>query len=547
MQVLLAYKCHEKGADDYHTSLLPVGLVSLHAVLCNSGYQSTLANFSTIDWSEIEAHLAAIKPDLLGLSQFTHNRAETIRIAKIAKKLNPGCFVILGGPHATYTAQQTLVCHPEVDAVLLGESEETLPELLHELSLHGAREIGLVKGLAFRAGTDVVFTAARAPIQDLDGLPLAARYINKAIGVDVRRQLEFIITSRGCPAACKFCSSPGYWGRKLRFRSPASIVEEICYIRDRYGLLYFSIRDDTFTADRSRVLDFCRMIVDQQIYVLWNCQSRVNAVDEEMLFWMKRAGCECVQFGVESGSPSMLKTLGKRITPDEIIHASAAVRKAGMNLSVYLVTGIPGETEQDLQKSIQLLDRIRPHDGQVSPLVYYPGTALFTAAVASGTFGPRIFEDSPDEAFHVRKDKFVMRSTKALMKSLGRVAGSSRFTLAELTTQKKLLGFCFSTNMLAGELFEELGEWGEAEREYREITVRQPGNPWGWLLLGELCERTSDLVRGKKSFEQVIKLVPRHAPAFTAMGELCLAAGDRKGASAWFSKALLLEQADNDL
>ena len=95
---------------------------------------------------------------------------------------------------------------------------------------------------------------------------------------------------------------PGSGERPSAFAHHSSIVEEIRYIRDRYGLIYFSIRDDTFTSDRSRVLEFCRLLLREKLYILWNCQSRVNAVDEEMLCWMKRAGCECVQYGVESGS-----------------------------------------------------------------------------------------------------------------------------------------------------------------------------------------------------------------------------------------------------
>ena len=185
----------------------------------------------------------------------------------------------------------------------------------------------------------------------MDSLPLPAASFENAIGVDVRRQLEFIITSRGCPASCSFCSSPRFWGKTLRFRSPRAIIDEIRYIRDKYGLIYFSIRDDTFTSDRKRVVEFCRLLLQEKIYILWNCQSRVNAVDEEILCWMKRAGCECVQFGVESGSKRVLMSLGKGITPEQVKRAALATRRVGIHFSIYLITGVPGETEEDLKET----------------------------------------------------------------------------------------------------------------------------------------------------------------------------------------------------
>ena len=138
-------------------------------------------------------------------------------------------------------------------------------------------------------------------------------------------------------------------------------MDEIKYIRDRYGLIYFSIRDDTFTADRERAIDFCRLLLAERVFVVWNCQSRVNYVDEELLGWLKRAGCECVQLGVETGSPRLLRELGKAIRPEQTIRAADAVRRVGLNLSIYLITGIPGETDLELQETLaaQIYDRVR--------------------------------------------------------------------------------------------------------------------------------------------------------------------------------------------
>lgn len=540
MEILLAYKAHQGGSRDPFTSLLPVGLGYINALLRQQGHRSRVANLSRHSWQETARLMAAAPPDLLGVSQFTHNRFDSLRLAGLAKEANPACFVVFGGPHPSHRWHELLSQNRVVDAVVLGEGEETFCELVDCLAQPGGDLHG-VRGIAFRSGAEVVRTPPRPPLADLDKLPLPAACFDDAIGVDIHRQLEFIITSRGCPASCSFCSSPRFWGKGLRFRSPRSIVDEIRYIRDRYGLIYFSIRDDTFTTDRQRVLEFCRLLLREKVFILWNCQSRVNAVDEELLCWMKRAGCECIQFGVESGSPKVLKALGKGITPAQVKLAARAARRAGIRLSVYLITGVPGETEEDLRESLALLDSIKAHDGQVSPLAYYPGTRLFEDGVRSGAVAADLFDADQREAFYLRSDPFVGRSVKELLARLERVAENSHFTPADLLAQKKLLGYCHSTNVMAGEMYQSMAQWQKAEAEYREITVREPENPWGWLMLGELHAELGNVRQARQAFERLARIVPAHAPALTSLGELCRLAGDDRAAAEFYRQALSLD------
>lgn len=542
MKILLAYKCHPEGEADPFTSLVPVGLLSLAAVLKRAGHRVTLANLSGCPWPEARQLLLQLSPELVGISQFTHNRTESLRLASLAKELFPSCCVVLGGPHATHSWREQLERHQEVDAIVLGEGEETLLELAR------ARQQGLplaaIAGLAWREQGTAVQGASRAAIADLDAQPLPAEDPGDTIGVDLRRQLEFIITSRGCPASCLFCSSPLFWGRGVRFRSPASVVRELRLLKERYGLIYFSFRDDTFTANRARVLEICRLIEEERLHILWNCQSRVNAVDQEMLFAMKRAGCECIQFGVESGSPEMLKALGKRILPADVERAAQAVRQAGINLSVYLITGIPGEGEADLQQTVRLIDRIRPQDGQVSPLVYYPGTELLVRAVAQREVPADLFEEKRGEGFLVRRDPFVERSRQSILKALEKAGKKGLFGRADFAAQRQLVGYSFVTEMLEAEALEQEGDWDGADRLCRGMTRKEPDNPWGWLQLAGLQERAGDLSGAARSYEKLAQLVPRHLPAFLALGELALARGDRAAAGRHFARALELEPGD---
>lgn len=545
MRILLASRPHPGGFRDTFTSLMPTGLGYLNALLRENGFGSRLANLSGASWREVEELLRRERPTILGISVFTHNRFESLRLAALAKKIDPACLTVFGGPHATHAFESILMGHREVDLVVLGEGEETFLDLARMVAW-GGRSFESIAGLAFRQGARV-HHAMRAPVADLDALPLPALHMDDAWGCDVRRQLEFIITSRGCPASCRFCSSPRFWGKALRFRSPRVMVDEIRAIRDRYGLIYFSLRDDTFTINKERVIDFCRLLLEERVHILWNCQSRVSAVDEEMLLWMRRAGCECVQYGVESGSERVLAYLGKGITPEQVRRAARATRRAGINLSIFLITGVPGETDEDLRATLKLVNEVLPHDGHVAPLAYYPGTAIFEEAVREGRVSADLFERDRGEALFVRRDPFVARSTEALLQALTRVGRKARFGLADFTAQRELLGYCDGTNLAQGEWHEGKGDTRKAEVLYREIVERQPDNPWGWLALGGLHGSRGDYGGAEKAFARVLSIVSTHVPAHLALGDLRLEVGDRKGARQRYEAASRLNPCDPDV
>jgi len=540
MKVLLVYKAHAGGAKDPYTSLLPVGLGYINAFLQHHGLTSRLANVSSFTWQQCASLFRTEQPEVVGISQFTHNRFESLRLAELAKKTNPSCLVVVGGPHATHRYREILVRNPAVDVVILGEGERTFLDLVRSWTPSGGCRLDRVKGIAYREGETIRCSPVRPVITDLDGLPLPAAYFEDSLGVDPHRQAEFIITSRGCPAACSFCASPRFWGKALRLRSPRSIVDEIRYIRDRYGLLYFSIRDDTFTVDRERVLEVCRLLLVEKVHILWNCQSRVIAADTVMFEAMRRAGCECIQLGVESGSSRILRTLGKGIAPEQALRTAKAIREAGINLSVYLISGVPGESDADIQATCDLIEAIRPHDGQVSPLVYYPGTALFSEGVKKGVIGEDLFEKENRESFPVRHDPSAGRATRRLLESLEKSAVAGRFTREDFRRHKRSLGYCHATNLMAGESYEEREEWRAAQREYRDIIRREPDNPWGWLALADVLAETGQLDGAREAFREVLTLLPTHAPAYAALGEISRLSGDSTKAGAYYRKALRL-------
>jgi radical SAM superfamily enzyme YgiQ (UPF0313 family) len=478
--------------------------------LREAGFNAVLANFSGWTDVDIRQQLSDIQPDIVGISQWTHNRHASMDLARLVRNQASNSIIIMGGAHATFCFTDSLYAESPLDCVIIGEGEETLLEIAN-LCEEDA-EWRNVRGIACYSDGKVVVAQPRSQINDLDLLPFASSFMEHSIGVDIQLQSEFIITARGCPSSCHFCSSPKFWQRRVRFRSPENIADEIMYIREKYGLIYFSFRDDTFTADRLRTIEFCRLLIDRRLYILWNCQSRVTSLDEELLVWMKRAGCECIQFGVESGSQRILNQLGKSITPDQVELAAGLIRKAGINLSIYLISDVPDETEDDIRLTIDLVRRIQPDDGYVSPLAFFPGTQLFEEAVASERVEKSVFKASHHAALYVADKRG--QSSQRLLKNICNSAQKEVSCFHEL---KCLLGYCHTTNVLAGEYYRQNGDYGSAEREFREIVEREPDNPWGWYLLGELYAEVGRRSQSVECYRVVCGIVPEHASSRQAL------------------------------
>lgn len=509
MKILLAYQSGLPHRKDPYINLVPTGLCYLHACLRKAGYDSLLANFSAWPASRTKQVLQKFKPAVIGISQWTHNRHISMELARTCRSILPEALIVIGGGHATFCFEDVLCEGSPVDCVVRGEGETTLLELLERVS--SGLEWQSIAGVAFRSGSKITSTPPQNNIENLDMLPLPAQYLDTSIGLDLELQAEFIVTTRGCPSACYFCSSPDFWGRKVRFRSPAAIVEEILYIRHTFGVIYFSIRDDTFTADRQRVVEFCSLLQQQDANILWNCQSRVTAIDEDLVIGMKRAGCECIQLGVESGSPRILKQLGKKIVPAQIEKACALIREVGINLSLYLISDVPGETDADLQQTVKLVRQLHPDDGYVSPLAYYPGTQLYKDAVASGTTTADIFAGKEQAALYVVPAPGG--SSARLLKELTR---NQQDDPERFRRQKEHLGYCYTTNVIAAEWYRQRGEYDKAKQELREITVLQPNNPWGWFLLGDVLTECGRIKKGQDCYAKVLNIIPRHGASMAA-------------------------------
>ena len=533
MKVHLVYKCHDLGKMEFYSRFTPLGLGTITAALRREGFDATLVNLSAWSWKKAERFFAAERPDIVGVSAFTFNRHEAMRVAALARAANPRCLVLAGGPHATHMTHHLLHNYPQIDLVVRGEGEETMLALVRAVAAGtivrpdlGAapalgRDLGAVgadgpshalAGVSYRTAEGCRDAPDRPVLQNLDLLPHPAADPH-LVGVEAESQFEFVITSRGCPAACTFCSSPEFWGRGLRFRSAAHMIEEVRLLREKHGVVYLSIRDDTFTAHRQRVLDFCRGLGESGIDLLWDCQSRVNIVDEERLVAMRRAGCTHIQYGVESGSPRMLERLNKGIGVDEIRRAAALTRRIGLGLSIYLITGIDGETDEDLASTVRLIEEIRPHDGLVSPLTVYPGTGLHDEAKLRHGLSEDFWIRSREEAFFVRRDPWTRRAVRTLQATLKRVGRQAAYGPEDFERQRALVGDCATLRLARGEHWERRGRLLQAQAEYAALLAAEPRSLWARMRLGHIATRRRRFEEAAEHYDAAMALVPsfRHA------------------------------------
>ena len=370
MKILLVYPYWlEERNNTEDVVVPPIGMYYLGAVLKENNYDVEILNWCKINETpeKIGEILLEKKPDVIGFSILQANRWGGIEIAKIAKQVDPEVKIVFGGVSATFLWKHFLTHFPEIDYVVMGEGEYTFLHLIRCIEKKEDAHIGNIKGIAFKKDGKVVRTKPAEYIQDLDQLPVPAKYF----------EYQHLSLTRGCPGKCTFCGSPNFWGRKVRFHSVNYFVEELELLYKK-GINFFYFSDDTFSINKKRVIEICKKILKKNLKITWNAISRVNYMSEEVLSWMRKAGCIQISYGIESGSEKIRAYLNKKITTDEIEKAFAITLKYGILPRAYFIYGSPGESRKTIQKSIDLIKKIKPLVIYSSVLSLFPGTALYS-------------------------------------------------------------------------------------------------------------------------------------------------------------------------
>jgi radical SAM superfamily enzyme YgiQ (UPF0313 family) len=369
MKILLIYPYFiEKRLQEDDIQAPPIGLFNVAAVLKENDYDIEILNWYSIQETpdKIKETLIKKKPDLIGFSILHANRFGGIEIARTAKGINPHVKIVFGGIGATLLWEHLLQHFPEIDYIILGEGDYTLLNLVNVLGHETLNELKNVKGLAFRQDNRIIKTDDSEPIPDLNQLPQPAKHF----------AYNTLTSTRGCTWNCHFCGSPGFWGRKIRFRSPEHFVEEIELLYQK-GIRFFYFADDTFTIKKDRVLEICRLIIQKDLAITWNAIARVSDIEGEFLSWMRKAGCAQISYGVESGSEKIRAILTKKITNTQIKTAFSLTREYGILARAYFIYGSPQESWETIQETIDLMNEIKPLSAIFYILDLYPGTEFY--------------------------------------------------------------------------------------------------------------------------------------------------------------------------
>jgi len=364
----------------------PLGLAYLASVARELGCDVRIVDpqAENIGLKYIRAEIERFYPDVVGVTATTPTIYDAYDVAAVAKKADPDAMVVIGGPHATFTASETLQECKHVDAVVRGEGEVTFRELLTKL-MKNDRDLRGVLGVTYRADGEVRENPPRPLIPNLDEVPIPAYDLLPMDKYRVgRTKFGVVMTSRGCPYNCIFCSSSLQFGRRWRAHSVDRVLEELRILSEEYGRKEIEFLDDTFTLNERRVLEIAGRMVREGLNVSWSASSRVNTFSRKIGSAMRRAGAHTVYFGIESGSERTLEFIGKGITKEQSMAAARAAKESGLRALGSFVIGFPYETEKDIRETVEFSKKVGVDLAQFTIATPYPGTRLWDLAVRAG-------------------------------------------------------------------------------------------------------------------------------------------------------------------
>ena len=378
----------------------PWGFATVMRFLEDDGHEVHLLDIYGNDLlpNEVEDRLRKQTYECVCVSGFaSYNYSYVLWLAQRIKRLQGDIPVIIGGILADLH-YEILMAKPEIDICVIGEGELTAIELFRNMD-----NLAKVQGLALKRNGNVVKTPERELIRELNGLPLPnfglwnmEKYLRGNLWADdvTTKYHEFpgnlpsedklapnmsVFFGRGCPFSCKFCSR-SY--QKVRYKSPDKVIKEVDFLKNKFGVKAIHFYDELVVFKRKLILEFCDKIKPLNIY--WDCQGRVNTVDEELMRIMKESNCYSIGFGFESGSNKLLKAMGKGVSREDNLRVLQAAKKTGMHLKVQLMCGYPGETEETIAKTVSMMKISQLPPRRMSWATPLPGSRLYRDSVEKG-------------------------------------------------------------------------------------------------------------------------------------------------------------------
>ncbi len=346
-----------------------------------------------LSWDEIKAEIEKFSPDIVGISNsYSCQSPNAHRTAEVVKSVGKNITVVFGGAHPSAFPEEVLKDR-NVDAVAIGEGEMTMSDIVQKMG-----QLSKVKGVAYKEKGKTKINPPGEFIYDLDSLPFPARHLlpmdeyfaaKSTHGGEAKSPVTSMITSRGCPGNCNFCSIHAIWGHKWRARSPKNVVDEIEHLVKKYNVKEIHFEDDNLTLNKKRMMDICDEIEKRGLAgkFRWTTPNgvMVATLDEEVITKMKAAGCYALSFGIESGSQRILKEVIRKYVPfDRLREIVRVCGKLGIETTGSFIIGLPGETKETFRETIDFAKKLNLDKASFLAATPFPGTELYNLCKEKG-------------------------------------------------------------------------------------------------------------------------------------------------------------------
>ena len=393
-----------------------------------------------LSYEDIKKRIRKYNPDVIGIScLFTTQVNNVYDLAREVKKISPKIAVVVGGAHPSALPEEVLKVK-EIDYAVIGEGEKSLKELLACINNKSYPEN--IAGIAYKKNGKIIINEKKYYIEDLDSIPFPnwsllplERYfeIGKPHGLyPEKKRFLPILSSRGCPNKCIFCSVHNLWGKKYRKRSAKNVLDEIRELIEKYGIEEIYFEDDNMTLDKQRTKDILNGMINEKLNIKWSSPNGIFAgsVDENIINLMKKSGCRAISFGIESGDKHMLKdVIDKNVDLEKTISFIRKAKSLNIETSAFFVLGLPGETAATLKNTLKYASRLPADNIAFFFATPLPGTRLRNICddmgIAPNTLDYKDLRSEnpllvPEDMsmwaflFQVRKAKFAIYAKKAL-------------------------------------------------------------------------------------------------------------------------------------
>ncbi len=398
--------------------LPPLGLAYVAAALEKADFQvEILDNYNLKKPIEqVKQEIRRLEPEIVGITCGSVTYRPCIETAKAVKEVIPSCKIVVGGWQPTYMPE-SLLQHQEIDYLVMGEGERAMVELAKIITKGQSRsDVAKISGVAYRQDGKTVKVPSTL-IQDLDQIPFPARHLlpmhiyDRHVPYFDASPVDTMNVVRGCPYNCAYCETKKLWGSRVRAFSPPRVVEEINDLAQNYGSKGVYFVGDNFTINKKRTAELCNLLKKENLDIEWVCDSRVDQVSRELLKEMKDAGCKTIWFGVESGSPPILKKLNKKITMEQVTHAFKLCKEQGIRIACSFMLGIPGETIDDMEATFKFSRKLDPDWCQFNVYVAVPGSALYGEVMEK-----KLYDRIEDFVTYVKTEDFDYETVVKIQK-----------------------------------------------------------------------------------------------------------------------------------